>query len=77
MCYVRTELAPLRLSSLETNNNDNGRIESLAIEIHIKQQKWLLYCIYKQPQVKDKDFVTTLNDIRKIAKSCKTLRNFR
>ena len=63
MCYVRSELAPVRHLDLEVNVDDNGRIESLVIELQVKGNKWLIYSVYKQPIVKDVYFKSILEDI--------------
>ena len=63
MAYVRTELAPVRHSELEVNTDVHGRVESLAVEIHIKDDKWILYSVYKQPIVKDCDLKILFDDI--------------
>ena len=54
MLLVRNDFPQFRRTDLEnfSINNYNGRIEILAVEIHIRKEKWIFLCIYKQPKVK-------------------------
>ena len=52
MCYINDEIAPQRRTDIVVNENVSGRIESLAVEITIKKEKWILYSVYKQPLLK-------------------------
>ena len=52
--YVRDDIPQFRRSDIESVaiNNQNGRIEILAIECKINNEKWLFISSYKQPKVK-------------------------
>ncbi len=55
MLYIRNDIAQRRRTDIEIDNDDNnGRIESVCVELYIRSQKWLLVSMYKQPVVKDK-----------------------
>ena len=57
---VRDDLPQQRRKDLETLQADDGRIETLAIELSLKGKKWLFLSMYKQPLVKSKSLVEAL-----------------
>ena len=67
----RLDLPQHRRKDLETLQADDGRIETLAIELSLKGEKWLLLSMYKQPLVKSKSFVEALEWL--FSKSSKNL----
>ena len=63
MRFVRNDLPQFRRHDLESHhmNNNNGRIEILAIEVLIRKDKWI--SIYKQPKVKTCHVIETVDKI--------------
>ena len=62
--YVISDLPQRRLDELEADYlNDDGRIETMAIEIMINSEKWIFYSIYKQPKLNNGKFVSLIDDI--------------
>ena len=54
LLYVRNDLAQRRRTELEFDvNNENGRLETICVEVFIKSEKWLILSVYKQPVIKD------------------------
>ncbi len=52
MVFIRDDIAHMRRTDLEVNEDRDGRIETLVLEIKIKSEKWVLSSLYKQPKVK-------------------------
>ena len=62
--YIRSDLPQRRLIELETDYNTiNGRIETLAIEVTLNSEKWLIYSLYKQPKLSNTILVALMDDI--------------
>jgi hypothetical protein len=54
LLYVSNDLAQRRRTKLEFDvNNENGRLETICVEVFIKSEKWLILSVYKQPVIKD------------------------
>ena len=49
MMYIRNDFPPYRRSDIErfSINNNDGRIEILAIEVNIDKEQWICISIYK------------------------------
>ena len=63
LMLIRDDLPQQRRLDLESVQADSGRIELLAIEIIINREKWLMFNMYKQPQVKNNHIIETLESI--------------
>ncbi len=63
MAIVRSDLPQRRRHDLEHYETMSGRIEILIIELMLKKEKWLLCSIYKQPKVKDSEFINILEKL--------------
>ena len=64
LIYVRSDLPQRRLQELEMDYlNDDGRLETIVIEVMLNSEKWLLCSIYKQPKLKNTIFLTIMNDM--------------
>ena len=62
--YVRSDIPQKRLNDLEVDiNNENGRVETMAVEVILNSEKWVLYSMYKQPKVKNAKFVNIVEDV--------------
>ena len=66
MLFLRHDLPQFRRNDLEEKfnmNNENGRIELLAVEVKIKSEKWIFISMYKQPKVKHVYLTDTIDNI--------------
>ncbi len=65
LLYVRNDIKQCRRSDIElfAFNNDKGRIEIIATEITIRNEKWIVLCMYKQPKVTNQTLIVTIDDI--------------
>ena len=65
MMYIRNDFPQYRRSDIErfSINNNDGRIEILAVEVSINKEKWIFISIYKQPKVKMNTIVTCIDNI--------------
>ncbi len=64
MMYVRSDLSQKRRAEIEHDDIDSdGRIETLAVEVVLNEEKWLICSIYKQPKVKDGKLVCILSSL--------------
>ncbi len=52
MDLIRDGMAQKRRDDLESDYSDTGRIETMAVELKIKSEKWIVISVYKQPTVK-------------------------
>ena len=54
MAHIRDDLPQRRRDHLEWEESDNtneGRIETITVELTIKSEKWAVCSLYKQPKV--------------------------
>ena len=56
MLYARTEIVRDRVSSLKTSS-----VELICSEITIQKKKWILYCIYRPPDLNFRLFFDKLS----------------
>ncbi len=49
LTYVRGDTVQSRREDLEIDRAENGRVESLAVEIMLRGEKWIVVNLYKQP----------------------------
>ena len=61
--YIRSDLPQRRVKELENSEVESGRVEVLANEIVISDEKWLICSVYKQPTVKDADISNLLESL--------------
>lgn len=73
MAHIRNDIPQRRLKDFEIKTNELGRYESMAIEINLNREKWLIISVYKQPQVSNDMFV---NCIEKTINLCRQYNNF-
>ncbi len=71
MMYIRNDIPQFRRPDIEAYsfNNDNGRIEILAVECKVNKEKWIFVSIYKQPKVKTNILSTCIDNIMLHVKS--------
>ena len=50
---VSEDLPQRRRQDLQGAQAVSGRVELLVLEIMFRKEKWLLFSVYKQPQVKN------------------------
>jgi len=54
LLYARNDFAQIRRTEQNCDiNNENGRLETICVEVFIKSEKWLIFSVYKQPVIKD------------------------
>ena len=65
MMYIGHDFPQYRRSDIEnfSINNNDGRIEILAVEVSINKEKWVFISVYKQPKVKINTIVTCVDNI--------------
>ena len=59
--YVRADIPQTRIKKLEFIHDEESHIESLAVELTLKDQKLLILLAYKNPKVPMRKFVSKLD----------------
>lgn len=74
MMFIREDLPHRRRDDLESNDDSNGRIEMLVLEVTIKSETWLFTSIYNQPNFRVSDFCVSIEThINKCKNVCPNL----
>ena len=63
LMLVRDDIPHVRRYDLEKITILSGRIELMVLEIVLKNEKWLLFNMYKQPQVSSRCLVRVIEDV--------------
>ena len=65
MIYVRSDIPQYRRVDIEEciQTCESGRVEMLALELILHDEKWLLISVYKQPKVKNGHIVEFLDSL--------------
>ena len=61
VCYIRSDIPNRRRYDVEKMFQDG--VESLAIEVSIRQEKWLFLGFYKPPKIKNTCFISSLENV--------------
>lgn len=60
---VRDDIPQRQVPDLEISGDESGRIESLAVEIVVRKEKWILCSVYKQPKVSNDTIVAKMSSL--------------
>ena len=63
MTYLRNDLPKKRRTDLEIMEVTEGRIECLAIEFRLCNEKWIVLSLYKEPKTKDAIFIRNIENL--------------
>ena len=63
LMLIRDDIPHVRRYDLENITILSGRIELMVLEIVLKNEKWLLFNMYKQPQVSNRCLVRVIEDV--------------
>ena len=60
---MRNDLPQKRRTDLEIIEVTEGRIECLAIEFRLCNEKWIILSVYKEPKTKDAIFISNIENL--------------
>ena len=63
MTYVRNDLPQKRRTDLEIIELTEGRVECLAVEVRLCNEKWIILSLYKEPKTKNDVFIRNIENI--------------
>ena len=63
MTYVRNDLLQKRRTDLEIIELTEGRVECLAVEVRLCNEKWIILSVYKEPKTKHDVFIRNIENL--------------
>ena len=63
IAYIRSDIPNRRRYDIEKYMVEYGKIESIALEVTIRTEKWLFLCFYKPPKVKGTCLTQSLENV--------------